>query len=160
MQDVLLNMSPSRAAEAKVMLLDKGASSLSEALRAAIRCPRGPAVVHSEYRPEPVAFQLTEWLEEVGAAIDHVESAKLRKRGCGESFHTRLRNECLQREGLWRLPQARALIKAWGIDHDDEHLQGSPDYMTPGWVCSTLRGSDRTRRELGASANITNNWSC
>ena len=122
LQDVLLNMPPSRAAEAKVMLLDKGAPSLSEALLAAIRCPRGPAVVHSEYGPELVGFQLTEWLEEVGAAIDHVESAKLRKCGCGESFHTHLRNECLYMEGLWRLPHARALIEACGVDHNGEHL--------------------------------------
>jgi putative transposase len=51
--------------------------------------------------------------------------------GYGESFNARLRDECLNLEEFWSLPHARALIEAWRIEYNSEHLHSSLSYMTP-----------------------------
>jgi transposase InsO family protein len=81
--------------------------------------------------PEFVAFELTEWLEELGAATFHIDPGKPWQSGCGESLGARLRDERLNMEELWSLPHARALIEAWRIEYNSEHLHSSLGYLTP-----------------------------
>ena len=90
-----------------------------------------PAVLRSDNGPEFVAFELTEWLEKVGAATFHIEPGKPWQNGYGESFNARLRDECLNMEEFWSLPHARALIDAWRIEYNSEHLHSSLGYLTP-----------------------------
>ena len=90
-----------------------------------------PAVLRSDNGPEFVAFELTEWLGKVGAATFHIEPGKPWQNGYGESFNARLRDECLNMEEFWSLPHARALIEAWRIEYNSEHLHSSLGYLTP-----------------------------
>ena len=81
--------------------------------------------------PELVAFELTERLEELGAATFHIDPGKPWQNTYGESLGARLRDECLKMEEFWSLPHARALIEAWRIEYNSEHLHSSLGYLTP-----------------------------
>ena len=89
------------------------------------------AAVRTDNGPEFVAIELTAWLAEVGAATFHIEPGKPWQNGYGESFNARLRDECLNMEEFWSPPHARALIEAWRIEYNSEHLHSSLGYMTP-----------------------------
>jgi len=99
-----------------------GGCSPSTAGRRCCACDNGP---------EFVACELTEWLEELGAATFHIEPGKPWQNGYGESLGARLRDECLNMEEFWSLPHAGALIEAWRIEYNSEHLHSSLGYLTP-----------------------------
>jgi putative transposase len=90
-----------------------------------------PAVLRSDNGPEFIACELIEWLGKVGAATFHIEPGKPWQNGFGESFNARLRDECLNMEEFANLPHARALIEAWRIEYNREHLHSSLGYLTP-----------------------------
>ncbi len=54
-----------------------------------------PRVIRSDNGPEFIAFELTEWLADPGADTFHIEPGKPWQNAFGESFHNRLRDECL-----------------------------------------------------------------
>ena len=90
-----------------------------------------PQVIRSDNRPEFVAFELTEWLSDLGAATYHIEPGKPWQNSFGESFHARLRDECLSCEEFWSLEHARVLLEEWRCEYNTEHLHSSLGYMTP-----------------------------
>ena len=92
-------------------------ASAGKELWAAVFRPRLAGGVALDNGPEFVACELTEWLEELGAATFHIEPGKPWQNGYGESFNARLRDECLNMEEFWSLPHARALIEAWRIEY-------------------------------------------
>lgn len=73
---------------------------------------------------------MTEWLEEFGAGTFHSEPVKPSLNGHGESLNARLRDECLNMEESRSLSHARALIEAWRIEYNSEHLHSSLGYLT------------------------------
>ena len=48
-----------------------------------------------------------------------------------ESFHARLREECLQREELWTLSEARMAIEDWRWKYNHLRPLGSLGYIIP-----------------------------
>jgi transposase InsO family protein len=60
-----------------------------------------PAVIRSDNGPEFVSFELTEWLADLGAGTYHIEPGKPWQNAYGESFHSRLRDECLNYQEFW-----------------------------------------------------------
>ena len=48
-----------------------------------------------------------------------------------ESFHSRFRDECLNREQLWTLTEARVVIEDFRQDYNAERPHGSLGYLSP-----------------------------
>jgi transposase InsO family protein len=98
-----------------------------------------PRVLRSDNGPELIAYELTEWLEGLGAETYHIEPGKPWQNGYGESFHNRLRDECLNMEEFWSLEHARVLLESWRIEYNTEHLHSSLGYMTPAEFAATQK---------------------
>ena len=98
-----------------------------------------PQVIRSDNGPEFIAFELTEWLEAQGAETNHIEPGKPWQNGFGESFHARLRDECLNCEEFWSVVHARVVLESWRIEYNTEHLHSSLDYATPAEFAAAQR---------------------
>ncbi len=51
--------------------------------------------------------------------------------GCIESFNARLREECLNRERLWNLTEARVVLEDWVWNYNNIRPHRSLGYITP-----------------------------
>jgi len=96
-----------------------------------------PRVIRSDNGPEFIACELTEWLEEAGADTFHIEPGKPWQNGYGESFHARLRDECLSCEDFWGVAHARVVLEGWRHEYNTEHLHSSLGYATPAESAAT-----------------------
>lgn len=90
-----------------------------------------PKVIRSDNGPEFIAFELTEWLESLGSQTYHIEPGKPCQNSFGESFHNRLRHECLSCEEFWSVEHARVVLESWREEYNTEHLHSLLGYLTP-----------------------------
>lgn len=90
-----------------------------------------PEVIRSDNGPEFLAFELTEWLADLGARTLNIAPGKPWQNAYGESFNSRLRDECLNMEEFYSLEHARTLMEAWRCEYNEEHLHSSLGYLTP-----------------------------
>ena len=98
-----------------------------------------PLVIRSDNGPEFIAFELTEWLEAQGAETHHIAPGKPWQNAFGESFHARLRDECLSCEEFWSVEHARVVLESWRHEYNTEHLHSSLGYQTPAEFAAAQR---------------------
>ena len=72
-----------------------------------------PCRMRSDNGPEFVAEVVRSWLEETGSGTLSVAPASPWQNGYAESFHSKVRDEFLNREEFESEPQARALGALW-----------------------------------------------
>jgi hypothetical protein len=58
--------------------------------------------------------------------------AKPRQNGYIESFHDKLRDECLNRELFGSLLGAQVILETWRIEYNESRPHSSLNYLTPG----------------------------
>ena len=90
-----------------------------------------PQSIRVDNGPEFIAFELTEWLSDLGAETYHIDPGKPWQNGFVESFHNRLRDECLNCEEFWSVEHARVVLESWRHEYNTEHLHSSLGYATP-----------------------------
>ena len=90
-----------------------------------------PERIRSDNGPEFVAFELTEWLADLGADTYHIEPGKPWQNAYGESFNNRVRDECLNLHEFWSIEHARVMLEAWRMEFNTEHPHSSLGYLTP-----------------------------
>lgn len=90
-----------------------------------------PAVMRSDNGGEFIAAEVVDWLEENGTGSFHIEPGKPWQNGYGESFDSRLRDECLNEHEFWSLAHARVLLERFRTEYNSGHLHSSLGYVTP-----------------------------
>jgi len=90
-----------------------------------------PHRVRSDNGPEFAADVVRSWLEEAGSGALYVAPASPWQNGYAESFHSKLRDEFLDREEFESEPQARALGVLWKEEYNTERPHSSLGYKTP-----------------------------
>jgi len=65
-----------------------------------------PQFIRSDKGPEFIAKDLQQWLAEQNIRTIYITPASPWESGFVESFHSRFRDECLNREQLWTLTEA------------------------------------------------------
>ena len=90
-----------------------------------------PHRVRSDNGPEFAADVVRSWLEEAGSGALYVAPASPWQNGYAESFHSKLRDEFLDREEFESEPQARALGMLWKEEYNTERPHSSLGYKTP-----------------------------
>jgi transposase InsO family protein len=90
-----------------------------------------PHRVRSDNGPEFVADAVQSWLEATGSGALYVAPGCPWQNGYAESFHSRLRDEFLDREDFENEPQARALGSLWKEEYNTERPHSSLAYQTP-----------------------------
>jgi putative transposase len=59
--------------------------------------------------------------------------------GCIESFHGKLRGECLSRELFGSLREARVILESWRVEYNERRPHSALGYRTPSEYVRTER---------------------
>jgi putative transposase len=90
-----------------------------------------PCRMRSDNGPEFAALVVRSWLEETGSGTLYVAPGSPWQNGYAESFHSKVRDEFLNREEFESEPQARALGALWKEEYNTERPHSSLRYRTP-----------------------------
>jgi putative transposase len=90
-----------------------------------------PHRMRSDNGPEFAAEAVWSWLEATGSGALYVAPASPWQNGYAESFHSKLRDEFLNREEFESQVQAQALGTLWKEEYNTERPHSSLDYQTP-----------------------------
>jgi len=99
--------------ECHVLRADRAlkASDVLQWLKKAIEEHGAPEYLRSDNGSEFIAREVQRWLQEHQIKTIYIEPASPWQNGFVESFHSRFRDECLNREQFWTLTEARILIE-------------------------------------------------
>lgn len=90
-----------------------------------------PKHIRSDNGPEFIAAAIRRWLEHAKVGPLYIEPGSPWENGYAESFHSRLRDELLNRVEFVDLADARALGTAWRLEYNHRRPHSSLGYQTP-----------------------------
>ena len=100
-------------------------------MKGAIAQHGAPEFLRSDNGPEFIAKELQRWLAAEQIKTIYIEPASPWQNGFAESFHGRFRDECLNREQLWTLTEARVVIEDFRIDYNTRRPHSRLGYRSP-----------------------------
>ena len=104
---------------------------VTRVLEKAIGAYGKPLVIRCDNGPELTSRHFLAWAIENKIDILHIRPGKPTENAYVESFHGRLRDECLNVSWFWNLFDARRKIPAWRLDYNSQRPHSSLDYRTP-----------------------------
>jgi putative transposase len=90
-----------------------------------------PQHIRSDNGTEFIAGKIQRWLRENQIKTLYIEPGSPWQNGYIESFHSRFRDECLNREWLLNLREARVVIKDWRLHYNTERPHSRLGYLSP-----------------------------
>ena len=90
-----------------------------------------PKHIRSDNGPEFIAEAIQRWLQQAGVETLYIEPGSPWENAYAESFHSRLRDEVLNREEFANLAEAKALSTAWRLEYNHRRPHSSLGYQTP-----------------------------
>ncbi len=98
----------------------------------AIVAERGaPVAIRCDNGPEFTSRHFLAWCVDNKIELIHIEPGRPMQNGRVESFHGKLRDECLNAIWFGNLFEARAKIGAWRTEYNEERPHSSLEYLTP-----------------------------
>lgn len=121
----------------------------------AIIAERGqPLTIRCDNGPELTSRHFLAWCVERQIELVHIQPGKPTQNGRVESFHGRMREECLNLSWFQNLFDARRKIAAWRKEYNEERPHSSLGYKTPNEFAELSRGKD------GGKAALENASAC
>ncbi|VGO13123.1 hypothetical protein PDESU_01677 [Pontiella desulfatans] len=99
-----------------------------------------PEYIRSDNGSEFIEQSLQQWLRCAGIRTLYIDPGSPWQNGFIESFHSRLREECLEREQLWTLSEARVVIEDWRIEYNHVRPHRSLKLETPKGFAMVTQG--------------------
>ena len=90
-----------------------------------------PRHLRSDNGPEFIAYAIQDWLREKNVKTMYITPGSPWENAYIESFHDKLRDECLNREIFGSLWEARVVIEQWRLEYNTERPHSSLGYQTP-----------------------------
>ena len=90
-----------------------------------------PEFIRSDNGSEFIARDLGIWLAVQDITTRFIEPGKPWQNGFAESFHSRLRDECLNRELFYSVKHAQVLLDDWRKFYNTARPHSSLGYLTP-----------------------------
>jgi putative transposase len=90
-----------------------------------------PLAIRSDNGPELTSRHFLAWSIERQVDLIHIQPGKPVQNAHVESFHGRLRDECLNVSWFWNLFDARRKIEEWRRDYNGHRPHSSLGYRTP-----------------------------
>ena len=90
-----------------------------------------PAFLRSDNGPEFVSHAVLNWLEQTSIGTAHIDPGSPWQNGTNESFHGKLRDECLNLEWFRSRREAAVIIEAWRQHYNAVRPHSSIAYLTP-----------------------------
>lgn len=81
--------------------------------------------------PELISHVLAQWAQQHKVSLPFIAPGKPSQNAYCESFHSRLRDECLNEPWFLGLADARRLVEAWRQDYTQERPHSALGYQTP-----------------------------
>ena len=116
------------ALEADVSL---GSGRVTRVLDQLIEQRGRPESLRSDNGPEFCSRQMLGWAEERKIALVHIQPGRPMLNGHVESFHGRLRDECLNAHWFRTLNDVRRTLAIWQREYNHERPHSSLGYRTP-----------------------------
>ena len=107
-----------------------------------------PDFIRSDNGPEFIAKSLRTFLERVDVGTSYIEPGSPWENGFVESFHSRLRDECLSCEEFTTLSEAITVITAWRLTYNQRRPHSSLGGQTPAEFASQCATSVRATPSL------------
>lgn len=111
-----------------------------------------PVAIRSDNGPELTCRHFLAWCIERRIDAVHIQPGKPTQNAHVESFHGRLRDECLNVSWFWNLWDARRKIAAWRQEYNSRRPHSALGYLTPeefARAASPSSSSSITRPLLG-----------
>jgi putative transposase len=123
----------------------------------AIVAERGqPEAIRCDNGPELTSRHFLAWCVERQIELIHIQPGKPTQNPHVESFHGRLREECLTVSWFQNLFDARRKISAWRIDYNEERPHSSLGYRTPKEFATLLKAAETGSALLAAPSSAAN----
>jgi putative transposase len=100
-----------------------------------------PEAMRSDNGPEFCSRRMLGWAEEFKIQLVHIQPGRPMQNGHVESFHGRLRDECLNAHWFRTLHDVRSTLATWREEYNCERPHSSLAYRTPQESRQTLEGS-------------------
>ena len=97
-----------------------------------------PEFIRSDNGSEFIAKELQRWLAENKIKTIYIEPGSPWQNGFVESFHGRFRDECLNREQLWTLTEARVVIEDYRNKYNQKRPHSRLGYQSPARYAASL----------------------
>ncbi len=91
-----------------------------------------PEYIRSDNGPEFIAYAIQDWLKEQEIKSLYIKPGSPWENPFIESFHDKLRDECLNRELFGTLAEARVILESWRVEYNEERPHSSLGKLTPG----------------------------
>jgi putative transposase len=117
-----------------------------EVVKEAVRQHGAPDYLRSDNGSEFIARIVQDWFREHGIKTIYITPASPWENGWIESFHARLRDECLNRELLLNLREARVVIEDFRLDYNENRPHSRLGYLSPNqWIKKQCSSPDCAR---------------
>ena len=90
-----------------------------------------PEHIRSDNGTEFIAQKIQAWLRDNQIKTLYIDPGSPWQNGYIESFHSCFRDECLNREWLWKLCEARVVIEDWRQHYNTERPHSRLGYLSP-----------------------------
>jgi putative transposase len=110
-------------------------------LQKAIEEHGAPEYLRSDNGSEFIARIVQQWLAQSHIKTIYIEPGSPWQNGFVESFHGRFRDECLNREQLWTLTEARVVIGDYRREYNQRRPHSRLGYLSPARFAAQLHPS-------------------
>ena len=100
-------------------------------VEAAIARYGAPEHLRSDNGPEFIAYAVQDWLGASAIKTMYITPGAPWENGHIESFHDKLRDECLNREIFRNLAEARVIVESWRVEYNERRPHSALGYLTP-----------------------------
>ena len=129
----MLNVIDEHTRECLCIHVDRriNAHKVQQILSGLIDVHGAPEHIRSDNGSEFIERDLRAWLKENHIKTLYIDPGSPWQNGYIESFNARFREECLNREQLWTLSEARVVIEDWRWKYNNIRPHRSLGYITP-----------------------------
>ena len=119
--------------ECHVLRVDRALRSqdVLEWLQKAMEEQGAPQYIRSDNGSEFIARIVQRWLKEQQIKTIYIDPGSPWQNGFVESFHGRFRDECLNREQLWTLTEARVVVEDFRQDYNESRPHSALGGLSP-----------------------------
>ena len=107
-----------------------------------------PRHIRSDNGPEFIAKALRKWLDERGTKTLYIEPGRPWQNPYIESYHDKLRDECLNMHLFTNGNHAQQVVEDWRNEYNERRPHSSLKYMTPAEFAAHYRNSSRPTASL------------
>jgi putative transposase len=115
------------------------ARAVTEVLERVLAERGTPEYLRSDNGPEFIAKAIQRWLTQRQVKTYYVEPGSPWQNAYGESFNGKFRDECLNMEVFYSLPEAEIVVETWRQNYNNERPHSSLSYQTPAEFAAAWR---------------------